>query len=60
MKHISGVVGVANDIEVRLPNGDTRPNPEMARDAVQAIHYRIPRAAEHIVAIVRDGWITLG
>ena len=36
-KHIAGVVGVANDIEVRLPAVDQRPDPEIARDAVAAI-----------------------
>ena len=34
---MAGVVGVANDIEVRLPNLDQRPDPEIARDAVPGL-----------------------
>ncbi|HYZ32903.1 MAG TPA: BON domain-containing protein, partial [Crenalkalicoccus sp.] len=33
-KRVAGVVGVANDIEVRLPIFNQRPDPEIARDAV--------------------------
>src|SRR5262245_54857639 len=36
-KRVAGVVGVANDIEVRLPSVDERPDPDIARDAVAAI-----------------------
>lgn len=36
-KRVSGVVAVANDIEVRLPIFNQRPDPEIARDAVAAI-----------------------
>lgn len=32
-KRVSGVVGLANDIEVRLPSSDERPDPEIAREA---------------------------
>jgi hypothetical protein len=33
-KRVSGVVAVANDIELRLPIFNQRPDPEIARDAV--------------------------
>src|SRR5438128_4597839 len=33
-KRVAGVVGVANDIEVRLPQTDERADPEIARDVV--------------------------
>jgi osmotically-inducible protein OsmY len=59
VKRIAGVIGVANDIEVRLPAADSRPDPEIARDAVQAIRFRLPESGENIKAIVRNGWITL-
>jgi len=36
-KRIAGVVGVANDIEVRIPSIDQRPDPEIARDAVAVL-----------------------
>src|SRR5437660_7085935 len=41
-KRVAGAVGVANDIEVRLPNLDQRPHPETARDAIAAIKNRLP------------------
>src|SRR6201995_1025639 len=58
-KRVAGVVGVANDIEVRLPNLDQRPDPEIARDAIAAIKDRVPVVAEQIKVLVRNRWITL-
>ena len=58
-KRVAGVVGVANDIEVRLPNVDQRPDPEIARDAVSALKSQLPISAEHIKVVVKDGWVTL-
>src|SRR5258707_309140 len=47
-KRVAGVVGLANDIEVRLPGADKRPDPEIARDAVAAIKARLPYSWEHV------------
>ena len=58
-KRVAGVVGVANDIEVRLPSMDERPDPEIARDAITAIRTQLPLSAERIKVVVRNGWITL-
>jgi osmotically-inducible protein OsmY len=58
-KRVAGVVGVANDIEVRLPSTDERPDPEIARDAVSAIKSRLPLSAEGIKVVVKSGWVTL-
>ena len=58
-KRVSGVVGLANDIEVRLPSSDERPDPEIAREAVTAIRSQLPFTHEHITPTVRDGWVTL-
>jgi osmotically-inducible protein OsmY len=58
-KRVAGVLGVANDIEVRLPNIDQRPDPEVARDATAAILSRLPVVGEQIKVLVRNGWITL-
>ena len=58
-KRVAGVLGVANDIEVRLPTLDQRPDPEIARDAIAAIKSRVPVVAEQIKVLVRNGWITL-
>jgi osmotically-inducible protein OsmY len=58
-KRVAGVVGVANDIEVRLPNFDERPDPEIARDAVSALRTQLPLSSEHIKVIVKNGGVTL-
>jgi osmotically-inducible protein OsmY len=58
-KRVIGVRGVANDIEVRLPIFNQRPDPEIARDAVAAIQAELPYSSEHIRVTVKDGWVTL-
>jgi osmotically-inducible protein OsmY len=58
-KRVSGVVGVANDIEVRLRTIDAQPDPEIARDAVAAIKAQLPYSSSKIKIVVKDGWITL-
>ena len=58
-KRVAGVAGVANDIEVRMPSVDERPDPEIARDAVAAIKSQLPISSEHIKVVVKYGWVTL-
>jgi len=58
-KRVAGVAGVANDIEVRMPSVDERPDPEIARDAVAAIKSQLPISSEHIKIVVKNGWVTL-
>ncbi len=58
-KRVAGVSGVANEIQVRLPDVDLRPDPEIARDAVAALKSALPFSWERIKVIVRSGWITL-
>jgi osmotically-inducible protein OsmY len=58
-KRVAGVVGVANDIEVRLPALDERPDPDIARDAVAAIKSHLPISSERIKVVVKNGWVTL-
>jgi hypothetical protein len=58
-ERVPGVLGVADDIDVRLPEVDRRPNPDIALDAVAAIRKYLPPAAEHITVTVRDGSIVL-
>ena len=58
-KRVAGVVGVANDIEVRIPSVDERPDPEIARDAVSALKAQLPFSSEHIKVVVKSGWVTL-
>jgi osmotically-inducible protein OsmY len=58
-KRVASVLGVANDLEVRLPSIDERPDPEIARDAVHALKTQLPLSANNIKVIVKKGWITL-
>ncbi len=58
-KRVAGVVGVANDIEVRLPVLDERPDPDIVRDAVAALKAELPYSSENIKVVARNGWLTL-
>ena len=58
-KRVAGVVGVANDLEVRLPGIDERPDPEIARDAIARIKNELPYSWEKIRVIVKNGWVML-
>lgn len=59
VKRVAGVLGVANDIEVRLPTGKERPDPEIARDAVAALKTELPYSSENMKVTVKSGWLTL-
>jgi osmotically-inducible protein OsmY len=57
---VAGVVAVANDIEVRLPTEAERPDPEIARDAIDSMRVQLPAAvADRIKVVVSDGWLRL-
>ena len=58
-KRVAGVLAVANDLEVRLPQVDEKPDPEIARDVVANLKMWLPNSWEHIKAIVKDRWVTL-
>jgi osmotically-inducible protein OsmY len=58
-KRISGVMAVANDIEVRLASVDARPDPDIARDLVAQLKFELPFSNEKIKSVVKNGWVTL-
>jgi len=58
-KRVAGVVGVANDLEVRLAGADERPDPEIARDAVAELKAWLPDAWRQVRPVVKDGRVTL-
>jgi osmotically-inducible protein OsmY len=58
-KRVAGVLAVANDLEVRLPAIDQRPDPDIARDAVAALKAKLPISYDRIKVTVKNGWITL-
>jgi len=57
-KRVGGVAGVANDIVVRL-DGASRPDPDIARDAVAALNAALPAASAAIRPVVQDGMLRL-
>src|SRR5258708_22008390 len=58
-KRVAGVSGVANDLEIRVPSVDQRPDPDIAREAVAAIKARLPVSSENIKVVVQSGRVTL-
>src|SRR6202022_4984667 len=48
-----------NDLEVRVPGADERPDPEIAREIAAELKIWLPYSAEHIRAVVKNGWVTL-
>jgi osmotically-inducible protein OsmY len=59
VKRLTGVAGVANDIEVRLGTGEGLTDPEVTRAAVEAIRSRVPAASESVKVLVHHGFVTL-
>jgi osmotically-inducible protein OsmY len=58
-KRVAGVAAVANDIEVRLPNVDQRPDPDIARETVDVVKSQLPISSGNIKTIVKNAWVTL-
>ncbi|CAN7681894.1 BON domain-containing protein [Rhizobium sp. LjRoot30] len=57
-KRVSGVLGVANDLDVRLPSISQRPDPDIARDAVTALLYELSDLG-NIKVVVKEGLVRL-
>ena len=59
VSRIKGVRGIANNLEVRLPSSTERPDPEIARAAVDALKWNILVPHDRITVKVHNGWVTL-
>jgi osmotically-inducible protein OsmY len=59
VKRVAGVVGLVNNIEVRLPIIHRRPDPEITRDAIEEIKQELPFSWEKIRVTVEDGYVKL-
>ena len=59
VKHVHGVVGVANDIEVKLHSSLERDDVDIARSAVNALEWNVSVPKNHIKVSVSKGWVTL-
>jgi len=58
-KRVIGVLGIANDIEVRLPLVGRKPDPQIAREVIAALQSEMPALCEHFRVRVADGRVTL-
>jgi osmotically-inducible protein OsmY len=58
-KRVVGVLGLANDLEVRPPEIGDRPDPEIAQEAITALKTRLRFSHDRIKVIVSNGWVTL-
>jgi osmotically-inducible protein OsmY len=56
---VKGVKAVVNELEVRLPSSSQRPDPEIARAAIDALKWNVLVPDDRIQVIVEDGWVTL-
>src|SRR2546422_422528 len=56
---VKGVKAIANDLEVKLPSSSTRPDPEIAHAAVDALRWNIDVPQDRIQVKVEKGLLTL-
>jgi osmotically-inducible protein OsmY len=56
---IRGVKAIANDLTVRLPSSSERPDPDIARAALDALKWNIAVPHDRIKLKVDKGWVTL-
>jgi osmotically-inducible protein OsmY len=59
VKQISGVKGLANDVEVRLAGDFRRTDTDLAAAALKALEWDVQVPHQRITLRVSDGWITL-
>ena len=56
---VKGVKAIANTIEVKLPTSSTRPDPDIAHAALDALRWHISVPHDRIRVRVEKGWVTL-
>jgi osmotically-inducible protein OsmY len=56
---VKGVKAIVNEIEVKLPSGSSRPDPDIARAALDALTWNISVPKDRIKVKVDKGWLTL-
>ena len=54
-----GGKAVASALEVKIATGSERPDPDIARDAVERLQRNLPYSSKNIKVTVRNSWITL-
>ena len=58
-QRVKGVHGIAQDIEVRYPNGKKDADDQIAKRALDIIAWDTTIPDEHIQVMVQNGWVTL-
>lgn len=58
-KRVFGVRAIANDLEVKLPQSSHRPDPDIARSALNALDTQPGVPGKRIQVTVKDGHVTL-
>jgi osmotically-inducible protein OsmY len=58
-RRVSGVIAVANDLEVRLPGSSERTDADIAAAAARALEWDVTVPADKINVTVSKGWVTL-
>jgi osmotically-inducible protein OsmY len=56
---VKGVKAIANDLTVKLPSEHERPDPDIARAAIDALKWNIAVPNDRIKVKVDKGWVTL-
>ncbi len=56
---VRGVKALANDLEVKLPTSSSRPDPDIARAALDALKWNVLVPNDRIKVKVEKGWLTL-
>ena len=56
---VKGVKAIADDLEVKLPSSSTRPDPDVAHAAVDALRWDVAVPQDRIQVKVEKGWLTL-
>jgi osmotically-inducible protein OsmY len=59
VSRVSGIKGVVNDIQVRLPNSGDYTDVDIACAAVQALEQCTSVPLDRVKIVVRTGWVTL-
>jgi osmotically-inducible protein OsmY len=59
VKRMTGVKGIANDLEVRLPGDARRTDSDLASAAVKALEWDVQVPHSRLKVRLADGWVTL-
>ena len=59
VKRVHGVIGVANDVDVKLPIAAERDDIDITRSAVNALEWNVSVPEDTVQVTVSHGWVTL-